>query len=80
MATCFAPSGSIKPTKYRAESLPQKSPPVLAAGEDGEYAYLTLTNARKGRFRPKKRHPTRNPAETFQPSNDLGVKRPDPVT
>jgi hypothetical protein len=35
------------------------------------------TNARKGRFRPKKRHSTWNPAETFQPPHGLAENRPN---
>jgi hypothetical protein len=32
-----------------------------------ENAYATPTKATKGRFRPKKRHPTRDPPKHFRP-------------
>jgi len=66
------------PPKYRPESLPQKHACFGGRGQGRGEAYPTRSNASKGHFRPKKRHSTRNPAETFQPSNDLAVKRPDP--
>jgi hypothetical protein len=50
----------VSPPKYRPESLPQKSRLFWPLGPRTEEIPPTPKNAREGRFRPKKRHSTRN--------------------
>jgi hypothetical protein len=75
-------AGRRRPEKPAQMSLgissPEISPAWPAGAKDREDGYLAPTNVTYGHFRPKKRHSTRNPAETFQPMNDLAA-RPDPV-
>jgi hypothetical protein len=52
--------------------------PVSAARRRSRKGPSDATNARKGRFCPKKRPSTQNPAETFQLSNGLGSNQPRP--
>jgi hypothetical protein len=69
-------AGARKPPHYRPESLPPEIPPIWPPGPRTEIAYAAPTNAREGRFRPKKRHSRRVPPKTFHSWNDLAAKTP----